>query len=76
VKALVMYRMMAEQRLREDALVQLLAPAHFYQVVAQRWAGGDTAGLLRDVINELVERGQLVRRTDADTASPTLLLAA
>jgi glyoxylase-like metal-dependent hydrolase (beta-lactamase superfamily II) len=76
VKALVMYRMMAEQRLSEDALVELLSPAHFYQVVAQRWAGGDTAGLLRDVINELVERGQLVRRTAADAASPTLLLAA
>ncbi|HET7774361.1 MAG TPA: MBL fold metallo-hydrolase, partial [Burkholderiaceae bacterium] len=76
VKALVMYRMMAEQRMREEALVQLLAPAHFYRAVAQRWAGGDTEGLLRDVIQELVERGQLVRRTEADAASPTLLLAA
>jgi glyoxylase-like metal-dependent hydrolase (beta-lactamase superfamily II) len=76
VKALLMYRMMAEQRMTEDALLQLLAPAHFYRVVAQRWAGGDTEGLLRDVIHELVERGQLVRRTDADSASPTLLLAA
>jgi glyoxylase-like metal-dependent hydrolase (beta-lactamase superfamily II) len=60
-KVLVMYRMMAEQRIAAQVLQNELARATLFQSVARRWFGNDVLGLISRACNELIQKGQLLR---------------
>jgi glyoxylase-like metal-dependent hydrolase (beta-lactamase superfamily II) len=62
VKALLMYRMMAEQRADAAALIAELANAALFQQVARRWFDEPAESTVARACDELVNRGQLVRQ--------------
>ncbi|MFM2397865.1 MAG: hypothetical protein RL341_22 [Pseudomonadota bacterium] len=62
VKALLMYRMMAEQRADAAALQTEIASARLFQQVAQRWFDEPASSTVARACDELVARGELVRQ--------------
>jgi glyoxylase-like metal-dependent hydrolase (beta-lactamase superfamily II) len=64
IKVLVMFRMMADQRCSEAALVSRLAASRYFALVDARWFNAGPAALLGDAVAELVRNGQLIRRSD------------
>jgi glyoxylase-like metal-dependent hydrolase (beta-lactamase superfamily II) len=64
VKALVMFRMLADQRRAQSALVAHLAASKYFKLIDERWFKAGAAQVLGDAIDELVGNGQLVRQSD------------
>ncbi|MGL4573779.1 MAG: MBL fold metallo-hydrolase [Burkholderiaceae bacterium] len=62
VKALLMYRMMAEQRADAAALQAEIASADLFVRIAQRWFGEPAHSTVARACDELVAKGQLVRQ--------------